>query len=295
MKNVQVITNDSIKLNDNNKYTILDANGSSFEVSLTDIIDSSTDLPSDGADITDGVSEKLLNFTPNITDCVGAKITDGELLTMVNSGEAIALEVTFEATHSGLNLNDAVYTSSSLSNDAQTWMYPFPKPLIKNHYMDEEPLGRAINASFGQSEFAEDRDCIDVTYKVTDRDAMTKFADGRYKTMSIGARSGYIKCNVCGKDILKDSKVTFCGHWKGNTYAGKKATWTVENMTFREGSVVNAPADVYAQVKNIKVVKQAKEGSQMKDNQQDNDNILDAMDGILGNEGQSNDLSLIHI
>lgn len=281
---IKVEINDSIKKIDGGKFTITDANGKNIDVTLSDIIDASTVAPNDITTISDAAREKMINFSPTITDSEGATITDSDLLDSVKSGEAIALDVTFEATHSGDNLNNAVYTSASLERDTQTWMYPFAKPLIKNHDMWEEPIGRTVDAAFGQSEFEPNRDCINVTYRVSDADAMTKFADGRYKTMSIGARSGYIRCNTCGKDILKDGKVKFCGHWKGETYAGKKATWTVENMTFREGSIVNAPADVYAQVKTIKVVKKKKEDNGMKDHTDNNpandiDNILNGTDG----------------
>lgn len=285
---IQVITNDSMKVIDGGKFTITDANGKNFDVTLSDIVDASTVAPADITLISDEAREKMLNFSPNITDSEGVTITDSELLDIVKSGEAVALDVTFEATHSGENLNHVVYTSSGLESDTTSWMFPFAKPLIKNHDMKEEPIGRVIDAAFGPSEFANDKDCINVTFRVSDTDAMTKFADGRYKTMSIGARSGYVRCNTCGKDILKDGKMKFCGHWKGEMYAGKKATWTVENMTFREGSVVNAPADVYAQVKNIKIVKKKREDNEMKDHT--DANILDDMSAILdGQEPAKND------
>lgn len=283
---ITVEANDSIRANNGGNFTITDANGKKMDITLGDIINASTTAPSDISLLSDCAREKMLNFSPTITDSVGTTITDSELLDLVKSGEAIALDVTFEATHSGENLNNAVYTSVSLEQDAQSWMFPFAKPLIKNHNMNEEPIGRAVDATFGQSEFDTNRDCINVTYRVSDQDAMTKFADGRYKTMSIGATSGYIRCNICGKDVLKDSKVKFCGHWKGETYAGKKATWTVENMTYREGSIVNAPADVYAQVKNIRVVNKKKEDNGMK-NQTDSMELLDDMDSILNSNNDT--------
>jgi hypothetical protein len=278
---IQVVDNESIKQN-GDSFTITDANGKTFEATLDEIINTSTVLSNDSTDtnIADSI-KNMQNFTTVITDSVGVAITDSELIDCVKSGEAVALDVTFEATHSGENLNHAVYTSDSMENDASTWLFPFAKPLIKNHYMDNEPLGRAVATRFGPSEFDSNRDCIDVTYRVSDEDAMVKFADGRYKTMSIGASSSSIKCNICGKAILKDNKVTFCGHWKGNVYADKKATWTVEGMTYKEGSVVNNPADVYAQVKRIRVIKK-KEEAGMKDS---NDaSILNDIDGLLGKD-----------
>lgn len=288
--NIKVEVNDAIKISkESGKYDVTDANGKQFKVSLNDIVDVSTNDNIDIASISDAVSSKMLNFTPEIKDNEGSTIEDSDLLDMVKNGEAIALDVEFEATHSGGNLNDAVYTSRGLEKDAKTWLFPFAKPLIKNHNTSNEPLGRAKDAQFNRSEFCEDRDCIDVTFRVSDQDAMIKFADGRYKTMSIGARSGYIRCNVCGKDILKDNVVKFCGHWKGNTYAGKRATWTVEDMTFREGSVVNTPADVYAQVKRITVVKR-KEGKGVSNpNKNEDSNVFEDMDNIINSSNVTND------
>lgn len=268
--------------------TITDANNKKFNVSIDDIVDVSKFNSNDLSQIGDSERQRLLDFKPTITDSEGVEITDSDLLSSVKSGEAIALDVTFEATHSGLNLNHSIYTSKGLEEDTQSWLYPFAKPLIKNHNMREEPIGRTQDAYFGVSELANDRDTINVTYRVSDEDAMVKFADGRYKTMSIGATSGYIRCNICGKDILKDNQLKFCGHWKGDTYAGKRATWTVEKMTFKEGSIVNNPADVYAQVKSIKVVK--KEGAKVSNptnntDNTENDDILAQMDNVIGGEG----------
>lgn len=284
---IDVILSDNVKRN-GDILTITDDNGKTFNTTINDIVDVSKFSSKDISTIGDDEKQRLLNFKPTITDSEGVELTDSDLLGSVKSGEAIALDVTFEATHSGENLNHAVYTSKGLENDTQTWMYPFAKPLIKNHNMYEEPIGRTIDAYFGPSDLVQNRDTINVTYRVSDADAMVKFADGRYKTMSIGARSGYIRCNICGKDILKDGKFKFCGHWKGDMYTDKKATWTVENMTFREGSIVNAPADVYAQVKTIKVVK--KEGAKVSNptnnnDNKENDDILNQMDNMIGGEG----------
>lgn len=280
--NINVIDNENLKIN-GNKLTVTDKNGATFDISINDVIDVSTFSQTDICDISDSEKKALMNFKPTIKDSNNNTIEDTELLDIVRSGEVIALDVLFEATHSGDNLNNAVYTSESLAKDTSSWMFPFPKPLIKNHNLTEEPIGRARNSYFGKSEIVLDRDAVNVLYRVTDSDAMMKFADGRYKTMSIGATTKYVKCNICGKEILKDDKFDFCGHWKGNTYAGKKATWTTEDMTFVEGSIVNTPADLYAQVKNITVITKNN-----KDNQSDDNKAVDDIDNILNNSSSKN-------
>lgn len=260
---------------ENNIIKLTDANNKVIEVKIDDINDASTYLSETSNVIYDSNNQNI-NFSCAITDSEGNSLTEDSLIADVKAGKINALDVTFEATHSGRNLNNAVYVSESMAADSNSFMFPYAKPLIKNHDNCEEPLGRVIAADFDKSEFVEDRDTINVTFRVSDQDAMLKFADGRYKTMSIGATAKNIKCNVCGKDILKDNKFKFCGHWKGERYADQVATWTMTNMSYKEGSVVNQPADVYAQVKRMKVIK-AKGDSSMpatKDGLEDVDNIL---------------------
>lgn len=254
---------------------LTDANGKKLTVKADDIVDASTIMANDKAMIQDNNSS-ITNFAVAISDSEGNVIDEENLIADVKSGAATALDVTFEATHSGGNKNSTVYSSDSMVEDTKSWQYPFAKPLIKNHDMYEEPIGRVIDALFAQSEFDNNRDTINVTFRVSDSDAMQKFADGRYKTMSIGAKAGHIQCNVCGKDILKDNKFKFCGHWRGETYANNTATWTVKNLEYKEGSVVNNPADVLAQVKKIRVIK-AKEGSSMTNSTNNKDSELDSL------------------
>ena len=244
------------------------------------ISDASTYLNNSQSVIYDN-DAKVLNYVCQITDSEGNVIDEERLITDVKSGQVNSIDVTFEATHSGRNLNNAVYSSESMANDCDSFLFPYAKPLIKNHDSYEEPLGRVVASDFDKSEFVEDRDTINVTFRVSDQDAMQKFADGRYKTMSIGAQAKHIKCNVCGKDILKDNKLKFCGHWKGERYADQVATWTMTDMEYKEGSVVNQPADVYAQVKRIKVNKSKGESNmdgKSKDGLTDVDNILNGVE-----------------
>lgn len=270
---------------------LTDANGKLLKVKADDIIDASTILSNDRSMIQDNDSS-IANFAVAISDSNGKIIDEENLIADVKSGVATSLDVTFEATHSGGNKNSTVYTSDSMMEDANSWKFPFAKPLIKNHNLNEEPVGRVVDALFDQSEFDSNRDTINVTFRVSDSDAMQKFADGRYKTMSIGATSGHIQCNVCGKDILKDNTFKFCGHWRGETYANATATWTVRKLEYKEGSIVNNPADVLAQVKKIRVIK-AKEGTNMT-NSTDNkdselDNLLDNIEGLTATDGGVND------
>lgn len=267
---------DNTQMIEDGKVKLTDANNKIIEVNINDISDASTYLNGSQSVIYDS-NAKALNYACQITDSEGNVMDEENLINDVKSGQINSIDVTFEATHSGRNLNDAVYSSESMANDCSTFMYPYAKPLIKNHDSYTEPIGRVVASDFDKSEFVEDRDTINVTFRVSDQDAMQKFADGRYKTMSIGAQAKHIKCNVCGKDILKDNRLKFCGHWRGERYADQVATWTMTDMEYKEGSVVNQPADVYAQVKKMKVNKSKGESNmngKSKDGLTDVDNIL---------------------
>lgn len=278
--NISITDNKNTKQIKDGYIELTDANSKVFTVSIDEITDASTILSNDKNFLLDDVNSDI-KFSLKITDSDNNLLDEEQLIKDVKSGGISALDVTFEATHSGNNKNSVIYVSDSMEKDSKTWMYPFKKPLIKNHDMHEEPIGRVVDSNFAQSEFAEDRDTINVTFRVSDEDAMKKFADGRYKTMSIGASTNFITCNVCGKDILKDGQFKFCGHWRGENYKGQIATWTTRDLEYKEGSVVNNPADIFAQVKKIRAIKH-KDGKDMANKDEENStvNVNDAISDI---------------
>jgi hypothetical protein len=283
------------KLMDNGKVMLTDENGKEIIVDMNDINDASTYSKGDIRNI-ENFNKNMVNIQSKIEDEAGNVINERDLINDVKNGDVTALDVTFEATHSGRRINYALYNSESMAEDCASFMQPFAKPLIKNHDRHTEPLGRIVNVNFDKSEFLEDSDTINATFRVSDQDAMEKFADGRYKTMSIGAGANKIVCNTCGKTILDSGKMKFCGHWRGETYKDSVCTWTMTGLDYREGSVVNDPADEYAQVKRIKVLR--KGDSKMSDESKkeqvtnsavnDIDNILNGVEPTATTEPTNN-------
>jgi hypothetical protein len=283
------------------KFKITDANGKEFNIDLHDVTDTNTDLDGAIADSEDSDDHQTDSFNPVIVDSDGNTVDVNKLLD-VNSDNKIprAIDVNVEVTHTGQNKNSFVYHSESMAEDTHTWTTPFPKPLLKNHDSWSEPMGRIIQADFCKSEINPDRECIDATFRVTDQDAIPKFLDGRYRTVSIGGSAGNIQCGICGKEILKDGQFKFCGHWKGETYDGKKALWHCRNIDYNETSVVNNPADSWAQIKKITVVtnntgakdekpedaNKPDEGS-VEDKTSTEDNIYDTIDHLADQETQT--------
>lgn len=292
--NLALIIQDSnnTKTLDGGKIMLTDANGKEIVVDMNDINDASTYSKTDVSNI-ENFNKNMVNISSKITDEDGNVIDERDLINDVKGGDVTALDVTFEATHSGRRINYALYNSESMAEDCTSFMMPFGKPLIKNHDRHEEPLGRTVNSNFDKSEFLDDSDTINVTFRVSDQDAMEKFADGRYKTMSIGASAKKIVCNTCGKTILDSGKVKFCGHWRGETYKDSVCTWSMTGLDYREGSVVNDPADEYAQVKRIKVLR--KGDSKMSDatkttdpTKTTTDSAITDVDNILGGAQDNN-------
>lgn len=236
---------------------LVDANNKKFSLSIGDVTRIVEDAETDFTGIQDNESPIMTSYEMKVVDSEGKdfNITDAIKDIESGSGEITAIDVLFEATHSGITANDFTYNSQDLEDGVPTWLTPFKKPLLKNHNMDCEPIGRVVDAYFGPSEIADGKDTINTVFRVTDKDAMVKFMDKRYNTVSIGASAGNIRCNLCGKDILKDGKFKFCGHWRGEHYKDEKATWTASKFDYKECSVVNNPADRFAQVKKITVIK----------------------------------------
>lgn len=273
------------------KFT--DLNGQTFNMSLSELTDMTGDMPTDVTNLKDADYSQQKLFSPVICDSEGNDVNVQSLLDAIkqdDSNRPRAIDVTFEATHSGTNKNHFTYPSDALEEGASSWKSPFPKPLIKNHDLEVEPIGRVHDFSFGASEIVDGVDTISVTFRVTDQDAIDKFLDRRYHTMSIGANAGHIRCNVCGKDIVKDGEFKFCGHMKGNKYNNQLATWTARDFEFKEGSIVNNPADVWAQVKRIAIVNSETKEKGVSDMAKPQHNVTDhaddanLLDGILDSE-----------
>ena len=274
-------------------FKVKDLNGAEFELSIDDI----QDINSDKYITTKNVpqkSESYKEIIPVVVDSEGKEIgtiRDYDISQIKDSeGEALpkALLVTLEATHSGDNQNWEIYHSDSMERDAASFMTPYKKPFLRNHDSYSEPLGRVEYAALQQSQIEPSRDAIVIDVKVTDSDAIQKFLDGRYNTVSIGGKAGTVQCGVCGKNILKDGVFDFCGHYRGQKYKDSIAKWHFKDITYRECSVVNHPADVFAQVLKIKVIN---DDSRVDDNNNDdninnNNNIDDDSTGITIKDSQ---------
>lgn len=226
------------------------------------------------------------DFTPGDFMVSGMNDENGNPIESRDSAAGTALPsklvVIVESTHTGVNRNKVEYTYNGLENSVGSWTDNYNKPVLLNHNPHSDNIGRVKNGEFCQSVIDSSKYCIKLTLEITNRDAIERFLDGRYKTFSIGGYTDSAKCSICGKDQITDG---WCGHSRGRRYDGKEAYWTLGKMEYDEISVVNCPADVNAQAIDIKIVSDEPKGE---DSLEDNDgqgavkDMYDDIDTLLG-------------
>jgi regulator of replication initiation timing len=174
-----------------------------------------------------------------------------------SAGGKLTVKPRIAAIHEGRTRNENIYTEDKLRGAMNTpggpsgmfsFLYPYNKPMIKNHDQDSEPTGRIMNAQYVKT--AMGGGYILIVPHITDPDAAEKILDGRYKTVSVGCTTDSARCNICGKDIISEG---WCGHERGTEYDGTKCGWILGNLWFDECSWVNVPADANAMIIDVEV------------------------------------------
>lgn len=179
---------------------------------------------------------------------------DGKLEIAENQKDRIVVWI--EAIHAMTTGNYTTYTARELRGDKDkktgqySWTYPYEKPVLKFHKSrDGEPIGRVLAAKFSNTSQA-GLPVIRLKVEITDKDAIEKVKDGRYKTVSIGGTAEHAYCSICGQDWLTEG---MCEHWPGREYGDDHTVCTMilGDLDFKEVSFVNVPADQYAMVISI--------------------------------------------
>lgn len=203
------------------------------------------------------MAKKKLHFTddfaPDTAQVINiADMTTGTAIQISDAAKPkqtpSKINVTLEATHTGVNRNKVNYSHDNLLRSTDSWTANYNKPVLLNHDSSSDPLGRVTNAEFKQSAINPGKHCIQLSVEITNKDAIERFLDGRYRTFSIGGYTDSATCSICGKDLMQDG---YCGHQRGKTYDGKECYWNLGTMEYDEVSVVNTPADPYAQAMTV--------------------------------------------
>lgn len=242
--------------------TVMDANNKEFTADTERLFRIAGDVAEDSkncAGITDSMQKNRVAKLHDVEflNSKGEAIDSEQVIKDAESGKVniVALDVEMEATHSGENHNYCIYYQESMEKDCESFVNPFRKPVLKNHdSWHGEPMGRILQAWHGDSKLTDDRSAIHLKTRITDKESIPKFLDGRYGTVSISGTMGTVTCNICGKTLLKDGKFKFCGHWRGETYKDKVCYWGAKDIEYHEVSTVNNPADDYAQIMKVTVL-----------------------------------------
>lgn len=157
--------------------------------------------------------------------------------------ESHGLVVEVAAIHAGVTANYNFYGESELQKSLNSWLTPYPKPIIINHDINSDPIGRVIGAKMDYEENGSA--FVRLQAAVTDPVAVQRVMDKRYLTGSVGGKAEEAVCSICGVDWALPSRKSGapCAHVRGESYKDQVAVLEMRNIGFKEYSFVNVPAD----------------------------------------------------
>ena len=170
-----------------------------------------------------------------------------------NSKNGLIIEVA--AIHEVLTSNYNNYSAEELEKALQSWVDPYPKPIILNHDLNTEAIGRVMAAKMDKEE--DGSSFVRLQIAITDPVAAQKVLDKRYLTGSVGGRAGKAVCSVSGEDLATEDasgRPKVVKYKRGKVYKGKLAYVDMQDISFKEYSFVNQPADQKSGVRSLKAV-----------------------------------------
>jgi hypothetical protein len=181
---------------------------------------------------------------PNVDDA----ITEFEVEEF-KTGHGLVTEI--NAIHAGITANFNLYSPNELEQAVASWTQPYPKPVILNHDLMTEPLGRIIGARMEKEE--DGTPYTKLQAAIIDPVAIQKVKDKRYLTGSVGGRADEAACSICDTNWAapRESKMAPCRHARGKLYNGKLALLEMRGIVFKEYSFVNAPADSRSVISSV--------------------------------------------
>jgi len=163
------------------------------------------------------------------------------------------------AIEAGSTKNHNIYTAKRLlsgkpdedgyPSGVASWSSPFGKPILTNHDIDVDPLGRIRAPEDAKYARRNGNAGILLYPTLTQPEAIGKVVRGEYLTGSIGSQTDAALCTICGHDIVATREL--CDHVKGRRYnqdgeqdpkGDRMCAWELGNLWFQEYSFVNQPA-----------------------------------------------------
>ena len=119
--------------------------------------------------------------------------------------------------------------------------------------MNSEPIGRVMAARMDKEE--DGSSYVRLQIAITDPVAAQKISDKRYMTGSVGGRAGKAICSISGDDLAAEDangRPKLAKYVRGKIYKGKMAFADMQDISFKEYSFVNQPADQRSGVRGVK-------------------------------------------
>ena len=163
------------------------------------------------------------------------------------------IDITMSATHLDyVNHNNVLYTVDGAKRGAKSWIKPYKKPQLLHHNKKMDPIGRVMDYSVENKALEDDEpdNYIKLGIRISDKESIAKVMNGLYYTGSVGSSASRIRCSVCDQVLNVDG---LCEHERGSMYDGEKVYWIVDEITYKENSFVNNPADSYARILTIDI------------------------------------------
>lgn len=180
-------------------------------------------------------TENLVIEFPNVDEKLALEFSEGE-----STNKGLIVEVA--AIHSGKTANHNHYSQEELEKAVETWIKPYPKPILRNHDPLSEPVGRVMAAKMDVEDDGTPYTRLQLA--ITDPSAIERVNTRRYLTGSVGGKADEALCNICGENWANSSMASMpCKHTRGKSYKGKVAEINMKNITWKEYSWVNMPAD----------------------------------------------------
>jgi starvation-inducible DNA-binding protein len=124
-----------------------------------------------------------------------------------------------------------------------------------NHDLNTEPIGRVMAAKMDKE--TDGSPFVRLQVAITDPVAAQKILDKRYLTGSVGGRAGKAVCSISGEDLAAETasgRPAAAKYRRGQVYKGKLAYIDMQDISFKEYSFVNQPADGKSGVRSTAVV-----------------------------------------
>lgn len=218
---------------------------------------------------------------------------------LLKEGRKVSLIVDVNATYSGYLLNGRTYPGTAVKAASNTWVdaehggiSPYNLPILTNHNINSEPIGRVIKAEYHHiltdelwhndwktpaTQSEKGSGYTRLSLKISDKAAVEKFLDKRYLTVSSSFTPRHLICSVCNHNLLSDRKIC---HESGKVYddplqdgAKLQCYYIAIPDKYTEVSVVNEPAQPHAVAEVLKIIADSALGDTLKDGSDDSSSI----------------------